>query len=85
MASPEFASLWADHRVQPCAAAEYELAHPLVGRLSVTQQTLRSVDHPDQTLVTHTAPFGSASAEALALLAQIVGPGRSPARAPLHY
>ncbi|WP_093186687.1 helix-turn-helix domain-containing protein [Sanguibacter gelidistatuariae] len=73
VASPEFASLWADHRVQPCATAVYELAHPLVGRVSVNQQTLRSVDHPDQSLVTHTAPVGSASAEALTLLAQVVG------------
>lgn len=73
IASPEFASLWADHRVQACATAVYTLHHPLVGELSVTQQTLRSIDHPDQTLVTHTAPEGSTSAEALTLLAQIVG------------
>lgn len=53
--SPEFAALWADHRVQPCATAVYELAHPLIGKLALTQQTLRSVEHPDQTLVTHTA------------------------------
>ena len=73
IASPEFASLWADHRVQACATAVYTLHHPLVGDLAVTQQTLRSIDHPDQTLVTHTAPAGSSSAEALTLLAQIVG------------
>ena len=73
IASPEFASLWADHRVQACATAGYTLHHPLVGDLAVTQQTLRSIDHPDQTLVTHTAPAGSSSAEALTLLAQIVG------------
>jgi transcriptional regulator with XRE-family HTH domain len=71
--SPEFAALWADHRVRACATAVYALHHPLVGNLSVTQQTLRSIDHPDQTLVTHTTPKGSTSAEALTLLAQIVG------------
>lgn len=76
MASPDFASLWADHRVQACATAVYTLHHPLVGDVTVTQQTLRSVDHPDQTLVTHTAPAGSPSTEALTLLAQIVGGGR---------
>lgn len=73
VSSAEFASLWADHRVQPCATAVYELQHPLVGKLSVTQQTLRSIEHPDQTLVTHTAPAGSSSAEALTLLAQLAG------------
>lgn len=72
MASPEFATLWADHRVSACAAADYELRHPLVGTLTVMQQTLRSVEHPDQVLVTHTTPMDSPSAEALALLAQLV-------------
>lgn len=75
--SDTFASLWADHRVQACATAAYTLQHPLVGELTVTQQTLRSIDHPDQTLVTHTAPQGSSSAEALTLLAQIVGEASS--------
>jgi hypothetical protein len=37
------------------------------------QQTLRSIDHPDQTLVTHTAPAGSPAPEALKLLAQLAG------------
>ncbi|WP_022885901.1 helix-turn-helix domain-containing protein [Glaciibacter superstes] len=73
LASTEFASLWADHRVQPCATAVYELQHPLVGTLTLTQQTLRSVDHPDQCLVTHTAPAGSPTTQALTLLAQLVG------------
>jgi transcriptional regulator with XRE-family HTH domain len=71
VASPEFAALWADQRVQPCATAVYALHHPVVGDLVVTQQTLRAVDAPDQTLVTHTAPAGSPSAEALALLAHV--------------
>ncbi|ACZ29328.1 transcriptional regulator, XRE family [Xylanimonas cellulosilytica DSM 15894] len=73
MTSTEFASLWADHQVQACATADYALHHPLVGDLTVTQQTLRSIDRPDQTLVTHTTPAGSPSAEAITLLAQLVG------------
>jgi transcriptional regulator with XRE-family HTH domain len=80
VASPEFASLWADHRVRPCATAVYELRHPLVGNLVVTQQTLRSIDQPDQALVTHTVPAGSPSAEGLTLLAQLVGSERADAR-----
>jgi len=77
MASTTFGRYWADHRVQACATAVYELHHPLVGDLTVTQQTLRSIERPDQTLITHTTPIGSPSAEALKLLAQIIG-DRSP-------
>jgi hypothetical protein len=68
MASPEFNTLWADQRVQACATADYELRHPRIGTLTVTQQTLRSVEQPDQTLVTCTAAPGSASAAALDML-----------------
>lgn len=72
MSSPEFARLWGDHRVQPCATAAYHLRHPLVGSLTVTQQSLRAMQAPDQILVTCTAEPGSASAEALSLLAHLV-------------
>ncbi|MGH3417430.1 MAG: transcriptional regulator, partial [Actinocrinis sp.] len=71
MVSPRFNALWADQRVQACATAGYELRHPQVGSLTVTQQTLRSIERPDQTLVTCTAAPGSASAAALAMLAHI--------------
>lgn len=66
-----FATLWADVRVQPCATATYEVHHPLIGTLSVTQQTLRLVDQPDQTLVTHTTAADTNSADALKLLADL--------------
>ncbi|MCS5717749.1 helix-turn-helix transcriptional regulator [Herbiconiux sp. CPCC 205763] len=74
MASADFAKLWADIRVQPCATAVYEMRHPLVGALSVTQQTLRSIDNPDQTLVTHTAAAGTHTSDALRLLATLASP-----------
>lgn len=74
MASPEFSTLWADHRVQACATARYDLRHPQIGDLTVTQQTLRSIEQPDQTLVTCTAPAGSGSAEALSTLAHLAYP-----------
>jgi transcriptional regulator with XRE-family HTH domain len=77
MASPHFAALWADHRVQACATAAYDLRHPLIGALTITQQTLRSIDRPDQTLVTCTAPAGSASAAALAMVSHLVEPSRA--------
>jgi hypothetical protein len=76
MCSPEFARYWGDHRVKPCPTADYELRHPLAGPLTVTQQSLRSVQSPDQILVTCTAPAGSASAQAITLLAQLVHEGR---------
>jgi transcriptional regulator with XRE-family HTH domain len=72
LASPEFGRMWTDQRVQACEVASYDLRHPLIGRLTVTQQTLRSVHAAEQSLVTCTAPVGSPSAEALTLLAQLV-------------
>ncbi|MFD9893384.1 helix-turn-helix domain-containing protein [Amycolatopsis sp. NPDC059027] len=70
MKSPEFATLWADHRIRPCDAADYELRHPLVGALTLTQQAFDVARAPEQMLVTMTAPPGSASQHALTLLAQ---------------
>ncbi|MFI6469985.1 helix-turn-helix domain-containing protein [Streptomyces sp. NPDC050516] len=71
--SPEFVALWADHRVTPCDAASYELHHPVVGTLTVTQQTLSIARSPDQALIVCTTPAGSSSEEALALLRQVSG------------
>ncbi|MBU2664830.1 helix-turn-helix transcriptional regulator [Actinoplanes bogorensis] len=74
--SPEFAAMWADHRVTACASSIHELRHPLVGRITVTEQGLSTADTIGQRLVTYTAPAGSPSAEALTLLAQLVGEAR---------
>lgn len=71
MNSPEFVALWADHRVAPCDAAAYELHHPVVGTVTVTQQTLSIARSPDQALIVCTTPAGSPSEEALALLRQV--------------
>lgn len=76
MGSVEFAEIWADQRVQACATAVYELDHPLVGEVTITQQTLRSASTPTQSLITNTAATGSASADALALLARLVSEDR---------
>ncbi len=72
MTSPDFDALWSDHRVLACASTRYDLHHPLVGDLTVTQQTLRSIDNSDQTLVTFTTPAASASARTLSLLAHLI-------------
>ena len=73
--SPEFASLWADHRVRACDTAEYELRHPLVGSLTVGQQTLTGASEPEQSVVVVTTTPGSASRAALQLLAQATAAG----------
>ncbi|MFD9791506.1 helix-turn-helix domain-containing protein [Streptomyces sp. NPDC059070] len=70
MKSAEFAALWADHRVAPCDAASYELHHPVVGTVTVTQQTLSIARAPEQTLIVCTTPAGSPSEQALTLLRQ---------------
>ncbi|MFF6991297.1 helix-turn-helix domain-containing protein [Streptomyces sp. NPDC010273] len=66
--SAEFAAMWADHRVKACAVATYEMRHPLVGPLTVVQQTLSH--GPGPTVVVATTETGSASRAALTLLAQ---------------
>jgi hypothetical protein len=72
--SAEFASMWADHRVKACATARYEMRHPVVGPLTVTQQTLSNGPGPG--VVVATAAPGSASQSALALLAQATASAR---------
>ncbi|MFJ9033676.1 helix-turn-helix domain-containing protein [Streptomyces sp. NPDC102274] len=83
--SAEFASMWADHRVKACTVAGYEMRHPLVGPLTVIQQTLHNGPGPD--VVVATTEADSASRAALALLAQATGraarqAGFSPGPAP---
>jgi transcriptional regulator with XRE-family HTH domain len=75
--SPEFAALWADHRVRECDVTEFAMRHPLVGELTVVQQTLAVPSAPEQRLVLATAGADSADAVALQLLAQAVGPERT--------
>ncbi|MEU9688267.1 helix-turn-helix domain-containing protein [Amycolatopsis japonica] len=68
MKSPEFVALWSDHRVRPCDAESYELRHPVVGSVRVTQQTLSITRSPDQSLIVCTTRAGSTDEQALALL-----------------
>ncbi|MFD7921888.1 helix-turn-helix domain-containing protein [Streptomyces sp. NPDC059740] len=70
MRSPEFAAMWADHRVSPCGSATYEMHHPLVGSLTVTQQSLRSPQDEERHIVLAITPPGSPSQAALHLLAR---------------
>lgn len=70
----EFARMWGDHRVKPCATATYALHHPLLGDIAVNQQSLRCMQEPDQVLVVCTGA-DERSAQALDLLATLVSDG----------
>lgn len=85
MRSTVFTTMWADHRIVPCDVAEYEMRHPLIGSLTVSQQTLQSPQGTGPALVVATAEPGSPSATALTLLAHATAPTapvapREPAR-----
>ncbi|MBK3574458.1 helix-turn-helix domain-containing protein [Streptomyces sp. MBT65] len=77
--SAEFASMWADHRVKSHMFAQYDMRHPVVGSLTVVQQSLglgRGIG-----VVVATTPAGSPSRAALTLLAQAAVPAEPlPAR-----
>lgn len=68
--STEFAAMWAGHRVKSRAVVTYEMRHPLVGPLTITQQTLDNGSGPH--VVVATAEAGSSSRAALTLLAQAI-------------
>ncbi|WP_036435036.1 helix-turn-helix transcriptional regulator [Mycobacterium sp. URHB0044] len=72
MKSPEFVTFWRDHRVRPCEADSYDLRHPLVGALTVTQQNLVIARSAEQSVSIVTTAEGSSSADSLRLLAQMV-------------
>ncbi|MFC6879142.1 MULTISPECIES: helix-turn-helix domain-containing protein [Actinomadura] len=78
--SPEFAAMWTDHRVRPCALGRYEMRHPLVGTLTVTQQSVHLPQAEDQHLVMAVTEPGSPSREAVTLLAQATARPRSAVR-----
>ncbi|MFG2848607.1 helix-turn-helix domain-containing protein [Kitasatospora sp. NPDC048296] len=77
MRSPEFAALWAEHRVRAWDLAQYRMHHPTVGTMDVLQHSLAVPGAQGIRLVAVTAEPGSASQTALQLLAQTT-PGRTP-------
>ncbi|GAA3928508.1 helix-turn-helix transcriptional regulator [Streptomyces gulbargensis] len=69
--SEEFRSLWAAHTVTDKGHGTKVLRHPLVGEMTLSYESLKVAgDDPDLMLVTYQAEPGSASADALRLLAQ---------------
>ncbi|GAB4080371.1 helix-turn-helix domain-containing protein [Modestobacter muralis] len=68
-ASPEFRRWWAEHRVHQRTHGSKRLRHAIVGELTVDYETLTMPGDPGQTLFVYSAPAGTASREALDLLA----------------
>jgi transcriptional regulator with XRE-family HTH domain len=66
-ASPDFARLWDRHDVQAAPTLTKTFRHPAVGEITVDCDSLALTER-DQHLVLYSAPQGSPSAEALALL-----------------
>ncbi len=66
--SDEFASLWSRHRVQSCAYTTLDLRHPVVGVITVAEESLELPDDAGQRLLLYTAAPGSPSEAALQLL-----------------
>ncbi|WP_406095080.1 helix-turn-helix domain-containing protein [Kitasatospora purpeofusca] len=66
--SQEFRHWWAEHPVRDKTSGHKVFHHPLVGRMELVYDTLRSADDPDQALVTYTADPGSPSEDALRML-----------------
>ncbi|MFE2943500.1 helix-turn-helix transcriptional regulator [Streptomyces sp. NPDC059255] len=74
MRSPQFATLWAEHRVRAWGMVEYRMRHPTVGELDVLQHSLAVPREQGIRVVVTTAAPGSASQAALRLLNQTLQP-----------
>jgi transcriptional regulator with XRE-family HTH domain len=72
LGSDDFTAIWADHRVKSGGDAAYEMRHPLVGTMTVTQQTL--LTEQGRHVVVATTEAGSPSRAAMTLLSHSVAP-----------
>jgi transcriptional regulator with XRE-family HTH domain len=70
--SAEFARIWATHPVAECLYAVREYEHPLVGRLTLNEESLRLPDDPGQRIIFNGAAPGSDSGDRLRLLDSLV-------------
>lgn len=67
--SPEFRTMWAEHRVYECTFGTKRLVHPVVGRIDVDFENFAVAGEPDQELFVYSTPAGSPSSDALNILA----------------
>jgi transcriptional regulator with XRE-family HTH domain len=71
--SPEFAVLWARHRVHNCTSGTKRYHHPTVGPLDLAFTVLQTADGSGHRLLMMSATTGSADAAALSLLRSSIG------------
>jgi transcriptional regulator with XRE-family HTH domain len=72
--SETFRELWASHHVHEKTHGHKRFHHPAVGDFELDYETLHVPGPEHQMLVVHTPVPGSASAEAISLLASLVAP-----------
>jgi transcriptional regulator with XRE-family HTH domain len=75
--SPEFARMWARRPVRTCSYYLRELDHPVVGRVTLANETVTLPDDDQQIGLFYACP-GTPDADALALLAQSQDPRLAP-------
>lgn len=70
--SQEFAALWSTHPVRACANNTREYRHPLVGPITLNDESFHLPDDEGQVVIVITADPGSPSEAALSLLAETI-------------
>ncbi|MBC9716429.1 helix-turn-helix transcriptional regulator [Streptomyces sp. TRM66268-LWL] len=70
--SPEFGPLWDAQEVRDKTHGGYHLRHPSAGEFTLSYESLKLPDDPDQTLITYTAEADTPSQAALGILADQV-------------
>jgi transcriptional regulator with XRE-family HTH domain len=72
--SPEFGRWWSQHHVHRRTHGSKRLRHPIVGDLTVDYETFTMPGDPNQTLFIYTTQVGTASRDAMNLLASWAQP-----------
>jgi transcriptional regulator with XRE-family HTH domain len=70
--SADFARIWATHPVSECVYGVREYNHPVVGHLTLDEESLRLPDDPGQRIIFSGAAPGTSSYERLQLLGSLV-------------
>ncbi|NTW40186.1 MAG: helix-turn-helix domain-containing protein [Cellulomonadaceae bacterium] len=79
--SEDFRTRWAEHNVRLHRTGNKLINHPVVGRLELMYDTLELPSDPGLTMLVYTAAPGSATADALTLLASWAATSEQPAAA----
>lgn len=82
VSSPEFRRWWSEHRVHQRTFGSKQLVHPVVGEVTVDYETFMLPGDNEQTLYLYTTEPGSASRQAISILASWSQPAREPESEP---